>query len=111
MDNHKFTQPVAAPWGRLTVARGNRTPAAIGGEKIRTIGMVYLQVFLPLETGTAEADQAADAFASIFDLRSIPVTGTGFYAVTETASVESAGERQGYQQHNVSIQFRVDENL
>jgi hypothetical protein len=111
MDNHKFTQPVAAPWGRLSIARGTRAPAAIGGAKLRSLGIVYLQIFLPLESGTAEADQAADAFASVFDMRSIPVTGTTSYAVMETASLESTGDRDGYRQYNASIPFRADENL
>lgn len=111
MDNHKFTQPIGAPWARLSIARGTRAPAAIGGAKLRSLGIVYLQIFLPLESGTAEADQAADAFASVFDLRSIAITGSTSYAVMETASQESAGDREGYRQVNVSIPFRVDENL
>lgn len=111
MDNQKFTQPVGAPWGRLSIMRGTRQPAAVGATKVRTIGVLYLQIFLPLQSGTAQADRAADALAAIFDYQSLPITGTSSYAVFETVSLEAAGEREGYQQHNASINFRVDENL
>jgi len=109
MDNHKFTQPVGTPWGRLSFAWGDRASVAVGGANLRTTGFLYLQVFLPLETGTQEGYQACDALAGVFDLRSIAVTGTANYCVFETARQDNVGDRDGYRQINASIPFRVDE--
>jgi hypothetical protein len=61
--NQRFQQPKNGPWGRLTLQTGKTTPAAIGGQmgKLdRTPFILSLQMFLPENSGTSIAQQAAD---------------------------------------------------
>jgi Bacteriophage related domain of unknown function len=63
-ENHRFKAPDDAPYGRLTLAKGNTTQMTLGGKGTRvdrTPFILNLQVFIPENKGTRIADQAFDA--------------------------------------------------
>lgn len=67
-ENQRFTQPATGPWGRLTLVTGETEPAAIGngqGRLERTPFVLFLQVFMPENTGTKVARQAADIMRAL----------------------------------------------
>lgn len=67
-ENLRFQQPSTGPWGRLTLVTGDTEPAAIGtgaGRLERTPFVLFMQVFMPENTGTKIARQAADAMRAL----------------------------------------------
>jgi len=62
-DNLPFQQPVGQAWARLSIANGETTKPSLGPPMTRTPFILQLQVFLPEQTGTRKATQAADALA------------------------------------------------
>lgn len=67
-ENLRFQQPSSGPWGRLTLVTGDTEPAAIGsgaGRLERTAFVLFLQIFMPENTGTKIARQAADVMRSL----------------------------------------------
>lgn len=60
-ENTKFDQPKGATWGRYSLAIGDSIALSPGTDDERTVFVAYLQVFIPEEKGTADANKAADA--------------------------------------------------
>lgn len=68
-DNESFSPPSDA-WVRLSVRNtdsGQETLGAIGNRKFLREGMVWLQVFVPLDSGLKDADTLSEAFRTIFE--------------------------------------------
>jgi hypothetical protein len=67
-ENHRFKEPTALAWGRLTLTTGKTTPQAIGGptNKLdRTPFFLNLQIFIPETKGSKIAKQAHDAMSAL----------------------------------------------
>lgn len=67
-ENMKFKPPTDAPWGRLTLTRGDSSQMALGGPAVqveRTPFILNLQIFIPENQGTRARDQAADAMKKL----------------------------------------------
>lgn len=97
----------AAAWGRFSVMQGGSDPVAIGAPASKRVtGAVFLQIFLPLNSGTKKAHDCADAFVAIFDQARF--RSGSHYFVFDNAGMVDAGERGGWLQKNVRVQFRRD---
>lgn len=107
MPNHKFKQP-DTPWGRVSINLGNKNSVAIGNRRDRMIGILAINVFIPKETGSQAATQAADLMAQIFDdWQSIPAPGN--LIEFEKTGIQGPFERPTHDQYALRAQFRVDE--
>lgn len=71
--------------------------------RIRRIGLIDLQIFVPTGTGTGQAGVLTDAFADIFELRTI--SGVIFRAM----SVARVGAKDAWTQYNASIPYQEDD--
>ena len=97
----------AGAWGRFSVMQGQSDPVAIGAATSKRVtGAIFLQIFLPLNTGTKKAHDCADAFVAIFDQARFK-SGV-HYIVCDNAGMVDAGERAGWLQKNLRVQFRRD---
>lgn len=68
-DNEAY-KPPATKWVRLSVRNidsGQESLGAIGNRKFLRKGMVWLQIFVPLDSGLKDADTLASSFRSIFE--------------------------------------------
>jgi Bacteriophage related domain of unknown function len=107
-ENHPFMRPDGAPWGRFLMREGQRANATVGNDLKRTPGFVMVQFFLPEDTGTKPAADAADKMAEIFD----DTTITGTWGAIQFFSVgkQNVGKTDdGFYQVNISVEFRFDE--
>jgi hypothetical protein len=114
-ENNPIEQNAGAtlPWGRLSLQMMDPQPASIGTGHLRMGGMIFLQVFLPLNKGTKRAYAAADKIDAIFRFTRLtftpPTGGRGFVEFEAGCSGPvSAGTRDGYAQHNITINFRAE---
>lgn len=111
-DNHAFRQP-DGPWGRFACRMGTRAPAAIGRHFARTPGFVVLQMFVKENAGTKAAVVACDAFAEIYDHKSLRIYQEGVHVgdvqfeLAERKSIGKTGD--GWWQENALCNFRFDE--
>jgi hypothetical protein len=106
-ENVDFVEP-AGIWCRFTILRGTTIPAALGGMKKRTPGVLTLQIFSPQKSGTKAATDIADRFASIFDLAHI-MTAAGMIRC-DTTSVKTVGVQFGWHQINAQVTYQRDED-
>ena len=65
-DNVAFDQPNNSPWIRLTILNGATVYRALQYKK-RYNGIINVQIFVPIKSGTSIARQYADTVCSIFD--------------------------------------------
>ena len=106
--NVNFTPP-SGPWVRFNVLDGEGTWRSIGspGSNVAGyVGVVVIQVFVPLLSGESSARNLADDAAAIFQGQVI--SGIRFSLATFSLSNSVAND---WYQMNVSIPFRRDELL
>jgi len=106
--NHGFAVPSATPWVRLTIVDGEARQASMGnpGANLhRHAGVIMVQVFVSIDSGTRTARELADQAAEIFrnqrfdDIR------------CDVPSVREIGPDDVWFQVNMSCPFRRDELL
>ena len=107
--NIAFDQPSPpAPWCRFRISGGERWRTTFGSHKnnYRNVGLIFIQIFVPVDTGDDEAFQRADEAAEIF--RSWG--GTNIQCRTPVIK-EIGADGSGYYQVNVTIPFSSNELL
>lgn len=104
--NVNFTPP-SGPWVRFNVLDGEGAWRSIGspGSNIAGyVGVVVIQIFVPLLSGESTARDYADAAAAIFQGQTI----SGIRFSPATAQIFNTSLADGWHQINVSIPFRRD---
>ena len=99
--NVDFDTPNNSPWVRLSILNGQSDYRAINSKKIH-LGLISIQVFTPVNTGTASIREYADTLASIFDDQSFDDVVCG------VASIASVGSSDVWYQVNITIPYRRD---
>jgi hypothetical protein len=66
--NRDFTPPKGAAWLRVSFADGDSRQITIGATNnfYRSVGVLYVQVFTPADTGDYEGRRLADELAGVF---------------------------------------------
>lgn len=102
----------SAAWGRFSLVYGQNQPSAIGPDFRRCLGMIFLQVFLPTNDGTANATKAADKLEAMFEDQRFEITAAGqtleIQIETGCDGPREVGLSEGWMQYNVSLDFRVE---
>ena len=104
--NVNFTPPSGA-WVRFNVLDGEgswRSIGSPGSNLAGYVGVVVIQIFVPLLSGESTARDYADAAAAIFQGKGIG----GIRFSLATAQVLNTSLADGWYQMNVSIPFRRD---
>jgi hypothetical protein len=101
-ENVDFDIPNNSDWIRLNILNGDSGYTALGGLKRHT-GVLLIQVFTPVNTGTNKVREYSDTIANIFDSRSFSDI------VCDVASVQNIGADDGFHQVNVTIPYWRDE--
>ena len=101
--NKGFQPQSQEPWVRLTILGGDGRQVATAGRRLRRVGVITAQVFVPEGSGDRKAHEIADAVAGIFE--AMTLEGVRFRA----ADLEHVGADGGWYQLNVSIPFEWDE--
>lgn len=105
-DNEDFTMPEGVNWVRVVVrtkTRDQTTMGRVGNRKFETDAAMVAQVFVPIESGTSEADRLATKLANIFD--STRFDSLRFFA----AVVRESGTSGEFHQYNVTCDFSYED--
>ena len=105
-DNEDFETPEGINWVRLVVrtkVRTQTTLGRVGNRKFESEATVIGQVFVPVESGTSEADRLATKLANIFE--GTRLDGLSFLA----AETREIGESGGFHQYNVTCNFNYQD--
>lgn len=105
-DNTDFTAPEEANWVRLVVRtqiRAQTTLGRTGNRKFSSDAMIMAQVFVPVETGTSDADRLSTKLANIFE--GIRLDGLAF----EAAVIRESGTSGKFHQYNVDCSFSYED--
>lgn len=102
-------------WCQFGIMVGTDSPAAIGHDFTRAPAIVGLQIYLPENTGTIKANQAADKLSGIFAYQRWRIPGDG--AEVLDIVIESGvtgptfkGKQNGMAMYHATLNFRVDTN-
>lgn len=107
-DNEDFSPPAGLPWVRLAVRHESAQQESLGepgARKFERLGRVFVQVFTPLDTGAATADNLASAARAVFEGKTLTPENIRFHAVT----VREIGPDGAWYQVNVEAQFSYTE--
>ncbi len=67
--NAPFKKPKGSPWIRVSINNANTTRVGINQVVERTIGLIQIQIFIPLNQGAYDIGVIADDLANIFRSR------------------------------------------
>jgi len=100
-ENVDFNTPNNASWVRLSILNGESGYRAMESKKIH-LGIIAVQLFTPINTGTAIARGYVDTLAAIFDDQSFDDVVCG------VASIANIGTSDIWHQINITIPYRRD---
>ena len=100
-ENISFNQPNNTPWVRLNILNGATEYRALQYKK-RYNGIINVQIFVPIKSGTSIARQYADSVCSIFDSTTFETV------VCDVASVTIVGADAKWYQINVDTPYWRD---
>jgi hypothetical protein len=110
-DNEAFTPPAGQPWVRVSVRHSGSTLEAIGGSgfggmnTFQRIGRCVIQVFVPIDAGTRQADTLAQAARAIFEGTTLSSNAIRFTNVV----LREIGPDDAWYQINLEATFQYDE--
>ena len=98
-----YEPPKGEIWAKVTVRNAGSFISGIGDQPCtRTTGIVFIQLFAPLNSGTNDLSMLADKWSDHLQ----------FYRVSHLelleASIQDTGENNGYYQYNVNVAYRVN---
>lgn len=105
-DNQAFTPTSGTAWARVTVLFGESAQVSFGGplgRRSRTVGVLMVQVFSPVDKGDGDLLTLAGEIATAFK----GVTDTGVHF--RIPSVRRAGRSDAEYQVNVECPFYADD--
>lgn len=103
-DNQKKSAPTdGSKWCRLTIKRSQSQQVESGPGSFRKHGIVYAQLFCPVEKGDGDLVEMADNIVAAFQ----GVTAGGVRYLEATV-VPIGNDRRGSYQVNVEIRFMAD---
>lgn len=110
-ENRNFVEPNGGQWVAFSVVSGKTLDAAIGGIVGRSSGVIYLQIFMSENTGTATPRAWADQFSQVF--------GNQNYGYSDSVSsgniwtyrpaLKKSPLRMGWIQWTVAVDFKHDQ--
>jgi len=108
-DNEQFDPPAGVPWVRVSVRHSFGAQETLGGAPNRRFsrgGLIFVQVFVPLDSGNKAADALAQSARAIFE-------GTHFATDVRCSdvTVREVGPSEGWFQTNVECSFEYDQQL
>ena len=103
------TQP-SGPWARFSIRPAANVITTVNAASNQIVGLVWLQIFLPEETGTRAAFVMADILAGIFEQKR-GNTSTGSLLRFDQVELAPAGGSDGWAMWRATVRFREDSNL
>lgn len=105
-DSEQYTPPAGETWVRLMVRHTDSEQHSLGGtnqRKFRRFGLIFVQVFSPLDAGTRANDTVVQATRDIFE--GVDASGIKYY----NAIPREIGPDGAWFQTNLEITFDYDE--
>lgn len=105
-DNTDFKPPPNEPWVRLVVRNKDRkqsTLGRVGNRKFLSEAEIAAQVFVPVETGTSEADRLSTKLRDIFE--GTRLDGLWFFS----SVIRESGTSGDFHQYNVECSFSYED--
>ena len=108
-ENVDFVYPENSEFVALYIKSGNADQITLGDDPIvRNAGLVDIQLFAPINTGTKTIKEIIDFLVLMFERKQL--FEGDVYIVFSQAQVNEIGEQENYYQINVSFPFRKDVN-
>lgn len=95
-------------WCRFSIRNGPTADKTIGGDELRGIGVVYLEIFIRENNGTRPARAATEKFREIFEHKRVVIDDGDI--IFREVSFTSPGSENGFSKHNASVVFQRDEH-
>ena len=100
-----FEPPSNEIWAKVTVSNAGSHIASIGDKPCkRTVGIIFIQLFAPLNSGTLELSRLADLWAEHMEFYKVD------HLELREASIIDVGHSSAmsFYQYNVNVSYRVN---
>jgi hypothetical protein len=107
-DNEKYNPPSGSAWARVGVRHRGSALESIGGagnNNYQRTGVLFVQVFTPIDQGVSEADSLSQAARAIFEGITLSNNAIRF----NNAVIREVGSDGSWYQVNVECEFQYDE--
>jgi hypothetical protein len=105
-DNDDFVPPEDGVWAVMNIIPGDSRLSGLGGDpssrRWRAVGMLVVQLFVPLARGTAVAEQLRDDLAAQFQGRTFD------NVILRDVSLVRMGQQGSWHQFNVVTNYQFD---
>ena len=105
-DNARFSPPLADPWVRISILDGDSNQISFGaGDKgnHRHVGLISIEIFVPLGTGEAQARTLLDQALGVF--RAVQLSSI----ICRAPRMSPGSETQSYYRMSAVVPFQRDE--
>lgn len=100
--NQAFVPSKNAPWARFEITAGDTANAVVGVTQVRSVGVIWIGVYVPVATGLNTALLFAELAASIYRNKT-------FSNIRCTAAeIRDSGENEGWRLVTVTIPYLYD---
>lgn len=100
--NQAFVPPKNKPWARFEITAGDTANAVVGMTQVRSVGIIWIGVYVPIATGLSIALSFAEIAASVFRNQSF----SGVRCVAP--EIRDAGEHDGWRLVTIVIPYFYD---
>lgn len=108
-------KPYAPPkdkiWAKVTVKNAGSHIAEIGNSPLkRTTGIIFIQLFAPMNTGTLELSKLADQWASHLEFKHIDALEFREASIIDVGHAAQIGDpsAMNFYQYNVNVSYTVN---
>lgn len=111
VDGKPFQPPESEIWAKITVKNAGAFIAEIGAQpSTRTTGIIFIQLFAPLNTGTDLLSQMADKWASHMQFYKIDNLELREASILDAGHSNAIGDpsSMSFYQYNVNIAYIVN---
>lgn len=100
--NQAFVPPRGTPWVRFEITAGDSSNAVVGITQVRSVGVVWVGIYVPVATGVSTALLFAEMAAAIFRNKT-------FSSIRcSAADIREAEESDGWRLVTVTIPYSYD---
>jgi hypothetical protein len=107
-ENRPFEPSSGQVWVSYGIRPNDESAMEVGGTWERVIGFIWFSIFLPENSGSAEAHKVGDKIKQMFFQKHITNDGKPT-VITQSATLRYVGQETSGRQHwSVTVPYRVD---
>lgn len=110
-DGKPYESPEKEIWAKVTVSNAGSHITSVGDKPCkRTVGIIFIQLFAPLHSGTLELSELADLWASHLEFYKVGDLELREASIIDAGHSSAIGDpsAMSFYQYNVNVSYQVN---